>query len=891
MQQWQNELADVLSLDGEWAFSLAGESGAIRAPGTWEAQGYARHVDGPAMFQRTIRVPAEWQGKCVQLQFDAVSYDAEISVNGAQVGRHTGMWSPFALDVTHVIRSDEDNEISLTIFKPGERFPMRESLAGFLPDVATTFGGIWQSVRLVAFESAALSDVSVNPDPDTGRVTIQANTHHADNFQARITIYTPDGRPAAEHIAPAGEPLDATLSLSPLRFWRPDQPALYTVQITLQDGSRTAVRLRRTFGFRQLASKGDQLLLNSAPVSLRGVLNWGWYPEILCPAPDDAAIRDEFRRVRELGFNMVKLCLYVPSARYFEIADEEGMMLWLELPMWLPKVTERLRQQAPLEYAEILSAVHHHPSIVIYSLGCELNQSVDETLMGELNEIVRGQTFGAMICDNSGSGEAYGGLAFDFADFNDYHFYCDLQYFDPLVDHFSRDWRAPRPWIFGEFCDADDYRDLDEIEVASGGKLPWWLTERNPLHPLTFIAYPEQRGRMESTLAHGNAPLQLDHQAIQRISREQSFVLRKTILEKVRARAGMGGYVVTSIRDTPLATSSLFDDLGRTKYPVDEFRAFNADRVLLIGRGRARSWTRGGDRPAYFEPRSFPAGQRVSLDVILSNAGADLPGGKLTWKIGDSANSLSESGTIDVSRTLEAGRPQMLGRIVFSAPDTETAIEIQLETTLESEGETIANSWRLWVFQKIEQWPDGIGLYDPAGSLQALDDLREAAKPINGAIDGVSTLLTATLDENVLVFLRGGGSVLLLQQGEKPLSALGVPFWREGIKIICDHPAMLPHNGYADLQFYGLGTDWVLDADRLTEILPDATNFQPIMRRLDARQFTVADYLIEMQVGAGHLIASTLRFQGGSGDQPASLKAHLAGRWLLYNLLRTLAEK
>jgi glycosyl hydrolase family 2 len=888
MQQWQNELADVVSLDGQWTFSLRDERGTIRVPGTWEAQGFARQADGPAIYQRTIRVPAEWQDKCIQLQFDAVSYEAKISVNGAQVGQHTGMWSPFALDVTDAVRCGEDNEISLTIFKPGERFPMRESLAGFLPDVATTFGGIWQSARLVAFESAALSDLSIKADPDSGSVAIQANTHEAENFQARVTIYTPDGRPAAEHIAPAGEPLNAILSLTPLRFWRPDQPTLYTLQITLQDGQRTAARIRRTFGFRQLTSEGDQLLLNDVPICLRGVLNWGWYPEILCPAPDEAAIRDEFRRVRELGFNMVKLCLYVPSARYFEIADEEGMMLWLELPMWLPKVTERLRHQAPLEYAEILSAVQHHPSIAIYSLGCELNQSVDETLMGELNEIVRGQTFGAMICDNSGSGEAYGGLAFDFADFNDYHFYADLQYFDPLVDHFSRDWRGTRPWIFGEFCDADDYRDLDEIEAAYGGKLPWWLTERNPLHPLTFIAYPEQRLRMQSVVGAWRAMPLPGHQTIQWISRQQSFVVRKTILEKVRARAGMGGYVVTSIRDTPLATSSVFDDLGRTKYPTEDFRAFNADRILVIGRGRARSWTRGGDRPAPFEPRSFLAGQRVSLDMILSNAGADLPGGRLTWKVCDFENAFAEHGTIDVNGTLPGGRPQMLGRVVFNASQTDTAKEICLEAVLEADGKIIKNSWRLWIFPKIEHWPDGISFYDPAGSLHALDDLREAAKLINGAISDISVLLTSTLDDSVLAFLRAGGRVLLLQQGEKPLPALGVPFWREGIKIISDHPAMLPHNGYADLQFYGLATDWALDTEKLSDALPDATNFQPIMRRLDARQFTVSDYLIEMQVGAGRLIASTLRFQGGSGDQPASLKAHLAGRWLLYNLLKTL---
>ena len=54
------------------------------------------------------------------------------------------------------------------------------------------------------------------------------------------------------------------------------------------------------------------------------------------------------------------------------------------------------------------------------------------------------------------------------------------------------------------------------------------------------------------------------------------------LLEKVRARDGMGGYVITSLRNTPLA-SSLFDDPGRSKYDPATFRQFNADTVLLLG--------------------------------------------------------------------------------------------------------------------------------------------------------------------------------------------------------------------------------------------------------------------------------------------------------------------
>ena len=155
--------------------------------------------------------------------------------------------------------------------------------------------------------------------------------------------------------------------------------------------------------------------------------------------PEEVAGGVLVHRVRALGYNMVKLCLFVPSQLYFDIADEEGMLLWLELPMWLPNVTDRLRTQAPGEYHDILMQAHTHPSIVIYSLGCELGAAVDDKLLSDLNDILRTMTSGILACDNSGSGEAYGGLAFDFADFNDYHFYCDLHNFNPLLDHFRRD--------------------------------------------------------------------------------------------------------------------------------------------------------------------------------------------------------------------------------------------------------------------------------------------------------------------------------------------------------------------------------------------------------------------------------------------------------------------
>src|SRR5690606_5041213 len=122
------------------------------------------------------------------------------------------------------------------------------------------------------------------------------------------------------------------------------------------------------------------------------------------------------------------------------------------------------------------------PSVVIYSIGCELNATIDGPLLKHLNTIVRDLSSGVLICDNSGSGEAYGGLPFDFADFVSYHTYADIHHFEPILDNWLRGWQAPRPWIFGETCDQDAFRDHDELIAANGGEVPWWMTSEIPVY-------------------------------------------------------------------------------------------------------------------------------------------------------------------------------------------------------------------------------------------------------------------------------------------------------------------------------------------------------------------------------------------------------------------------
>jgi hypothetical protein len=880
---WQDEYAERYSLDGAWAFSLAGQTGAIQVPGVWEAQGFARDVEGPAVYERSIDVPAAWSGRRVQLQFGAASYHLTCEVNGELVGSHAGMWAPFAFDVTDALRPGETNTIRLAVYKPGERYPVREVLAGFLPDVCFPFGGIWQTAMLAAFSGPAISDLWIHAHLDSCNVDVSAALHGADGHVLALRVFDPDGRLCVEHRpdVEAGS-LHTALHLDTVRAWSPAQPNLYTLEVTLEaaDGM-PAARTRRRFGFRALSHAGEQLLFNDRPVCLRGLLNWGWYPEALCPAPDEATIRDEFRRVRDMGFNMIKLCLVVPSPLYFDLADEMGMFLWLELPMWLPQVTERLRAQAPGEYRDILREAHSHPSIVLYSLGCELGDNADAALLGQLDDLLRRNTNGILACDNSGSGEAYGGLSFDYADFNDYHFYCDLHYFTPLVDHFRRDWRPPRPWIFGEFNDMDDYRDLDEIAAAFAGDLPWWYTARNPIHAEDKLSYHRQDERIREL----DLGLGFDGQALQRISRAQSFVIRKHILEKVRARAGMGGYVVTGLRDTPLATSAVFDDLARAKYPAEAFRHFNTDSVLLLEQGRARRWINGGDRPTPRDLHNHVAGAPVSLRLLLANTEGDVPAQDIRWRLLDPDGAQALSG--DATFPAAPGLLREIARLDFNAP----SIEHPAEYTLEAELGHLRNTWPLWFYPPVTDWPGRLAMYDPAGTLAGLDDLIDAAVSLPEVSaapnDGDTLLITSVFTPAIDAFVRSGGHALYLNAGAGGLPVIPCPFWRESVKLLYDHPVLadFPHRGHADLEFYNLATDHALDTAGLKRLLHGEDGLAPILRRLDARLFTTSEYLVELRMGRGALLASTLRFWGGAGDQVAGLRANPAGRWLLRRIL------
>ena len=221
-------------------------------------------------------------------------------------------------------------------------------------------------------------------------------------------------------------------------------------------------------------------------------------------------------------------------------------------------------------------------------------------------------------------------------------------------------------------------------------------------------------------------------------------------------------------------------------------------------------------------------------------------------------------------------------------PTTTTAAQYQLTVHFTGAGVDAHNQWPLWVYPQPADWRQSVVVYDPRYALQDLPELAALRGELPTAPGQV--VITSVLDEPLQAYLAAGGCGLLLQTGEGALPVRRGPFWREAVKLICPHPlwAGFPQAGFVDLQFFGLATDVMTDPNQVCAALPQLTSLTPILRRLDAREFTVADYLFEAEVGKGKLLVCTLRLQGSAGVQPTGLRRNVAGWTLLAQIVNYL---
>lgn len=875
----------TISLDGLWEFRRDDETTwqRIVVPGSWEHVVLDVTWPGIGWYRQRVQVPFAFAGNAVWLVFAAVSYHCRVFVDDIEITSHTGMWDSFACDITAYVIPGATITVMLAVEKPASltagpdspavagTFPLRSTLSGFLPYVwGHAFGGIWQRVSLVATNAIHVTEAQIVGSAD-GTTHLHVRTSAVTSGTWRIE--DDRGRTYAHGSFAETAHYQETVTVPNVRPWSPQTPVVYTLTIGLAQGAIHRIR----FGFRTLAVRGTQLWLNDAPCYPRMVLSWGWYPDRYTPTPTPAQIRADFARLQALGFNGIKVCLWVPPTEYFAIADEMGMLIWLELPMWLPQPTATFTTQTIDEYTAIVRQVRHHASVLFYTIGCELNRRVRADVLQTLYELVKTLAPGTLVRDNSGSGEAYGGVLDEFADFHDYHFYSDAHFFPLMVERFLPHWRPTQPWLFGEYADYDTVRlPLD----ADAPETPWWAQRdhgRNPQGARWQMDVPWHAQRIARQGLTAFLP------AWQTLSYAHGALLRQIIIEQTRLYPHVSGYVVTGERDTPISTAGIFDDNGVVKYASATWRQWNDDMVVLLGWDRQREWVNGGDRPAFRDTHCYLGGQVLHTTLVLANHTAHTGIAQIKWVMSnEQLHTTLARGEGHSAIVVQPGHVQGIHTLDIQLPQLAQPGILQLAAYVTVAGHRVSNQWDIYVFPSLMGMEStALCCYDP----------RHEALPLPAWMHHVTDMRSATgvvlalsWDADVAAYVRDGGKVILVctqQHQLAPVVLQGAPFWREALRIITDHPAWgdFPHHGWAGRQFASMATDVVI-----------ADNHLPLLRRLDTRTMEATAYAVELELGRGQLIVTTLRIMGGHGNQPAGVRVNPAAQYMLTQWVRYLSQ-
>ncbi|MBV2353983.1 beta-galactosidase [Streptomyces sp. J2-1] len=337
-------------------------------------------------YRRTVRVPGAWAGRRPVLHFGAVDHDTTVWVNGTEVVRHSGGFTPFSADLGEVVRPGEDAVIVVRARDSARGPQARGKQSTEYANESclyTRTTGIWQTVWLEPVWPTHMKRPRITPDLAGSCFHLEVplagpRTGH----RVRAVL-----RDAAGEVA--GAEVSADYDLAPRlvlpvpegrrRLWAPEDPHLYDVALEVLAPDGTVVDAAVcTAGLRSVTLDGKRVLLNGRPVFQRLVLDQGWYPDGLMTAPDDAALVRDIELSLAAGFNGARLHQKVFEERFLHHADRLGYLVWGEFGDWGagtgPVGGDNQRPTAGFvaQWLEAVERDYSHPSVVGW---CPLNET------------------------------------------------------------------------------------------------------------------------------------------------------------------------------------------------------------------------------------------------------------------------------------------------------------------------------------------------------------------------------------------------------------------------------------------------------------------------------------------------------------------------------------
>lgn len=364
----------------EYNFDLANT---IKVPGDWNSQvEKLYYYEGTVWYYKSFNFEKKSASDRQLLYFGAVNDQADVYLNGEKLGRHIGGFTPFSFEATGKLKSGKN----FVIVKVDNTRSLEK-----VPTINTdwwNYGGITRDVKLVNVPSTFIQDYYIQLSENSADVIkVWVKLDGDEKANQKVEIHIPEIGLKSSVLTDASGYGEAELKTKRLKHWSPDSPKLYEVYLT-HEGDKISDRI----GFRSLKVDGSDILLNGKPIFLRGIsiheengLRGG-----RAYSMDDAKILLGW--AKELGCNFVRLAHYPHNENMTRLADEMGMMVWSEVPVYwtIQWQSEATFQNAQNQLVDMIMRDKNKASVIVWSMANETPVSPERTqFLKKMIEITR----------------------------------------------------------------------------------------------------------------------------------------------------------------------------------------------------------------------------------------------------------------------------------------------------------------------------------------------------------------------------------------------------------------------------------------------------------------------------------------------------------------------
>ncbi len=343
----------------------------ILVPRDWNSQFEKLfYYEGSVWYYKKFDYPDVKEGNRQFLYFGAANYEADVYLNGKKLGKHIGGFTPFNFEVTGKLKP----EGNFVIVKVDNTRGLEK-----VPTINTdwwNYGGLTRDVKILDVAGTFIQDYYIQLGKDKNQIEVSLVLNGNGKANQSVLIEIPEAKIKATVNTDGEGKGKALINAKNLNLWSPENPFLYEVKLTLNNNVIT-----EKIGFRTLQVQGTEILVNGKPQFLRGIC----IHEENGVRGGRAFSRDDARMLlgwaKELGCNFVRLAHYPHNENMTRVADELGIMVWSEVPVYwtIQWKNEETYKNASHQLTDMITRDKNRASVIVWSMANETPVSPERT--------------------------------------------------------------------------------------------------------------------------------------------------------------------------------------------------------------------------------------------------------------------------------------------------------------------------------------------------------------------------------------------------------------------------------------------------------------------------------------------------------------------------------